>query len=192
MADNVRVKSKVILLGDGAVGKTSLIRRYVLDQFKDEYIQTIGTKVTKKEIKITALNHQIVDTTMMIWDIMGQREYYKQHILQFNRYRPQTKYYMGTKGAIVVCDITRKTTLQNLPLWVNSIFEEVGPIPLIFLANKADLKDNYQFTLEDLAQFARQYNSPAFITSAKSSENVDVAFYKLGESMVNEVLKQEM
>jgi small GTP-binding protein len=192
MSDNFRVKSKVILLGDGAVGKTSLIRRYVLDQFKDEYIQTIGTKVTKKEIKITAFNHRIVDTTMMIWDIMGQREYYKQHILQFNRYRPQTKYYMGTKGAIVVCDITRKTTIQNLPLWVNSIFEEVGPIPLIFLANKADLKEGHQFTLEDLAQFARQYNSPAFLTSAKSSENVDVAFYKLGESMVNEVMKQEM
>ena len=153
MPENIRVKSKVILLGDGAVGKTSLIRRYVLDQFKDEYIQTIGTKVTKKEIKITASSHAIVDTTMMIWDIMGQREYYREHIKQFDKYRPQTKYYLGTKGAIVVSDLTRRSTLQNLPLWVNSIFEAVGPVPLVFLANKGDLTDNSQYTLEDLASF---------------------------------------
>ena len=189
MPDNIRVKSKVILLGDGAVGKTSLIRRYVLDQFRDEYIQTIGTKVTKKEIKITAANHQIVDTTMMIWDIMGQRDYYRNHIMQFDRYRPQTKYYLGSKGAMVVCDITRRATLQNLPLWVNSIFEAVGPVPLVFLANKSDVEDGGQYTLEDLAQFSKQWDSPAFLTSAKSGENVDIAFYKLSERMVNNVLK---
>ena len=189
MTENIRVKSKVILLGDGAVGKTSLIRRYVLDQFRDEYIQTIGTKVTKKEIKVTAANHQIIDTTMMIWDIMGQRDYYKEHILQFNKYRPQTKYYLGSRGAMIICDVTRKTTLQNLPLWVNSIFEEVGPVPLVFLANKSDLTDQHQYTVEDLASFARQHNSPTFLTSAKTGENVDIAFYKLGESMVNAILK---
>ena len=189
MRANTKIKGKIVLLGDGAVGKTSLIRRYVLDYFKDEYIQTIGTKVTKKEIQVTARDNQIVDATLMIWDIMGQRDYYRKHIRQFDKYQPQTKFYLGAKGALVVSDISRKTTLESLPLWVDSIFETEGEVPLIFLANKSDLLDEYEYSFEDLGAFARQYNAPAFLTSAKTGENVDVAFYKLGEAMINNVLR---
>ena len=61
---------KVCLLGDGSVGKTSLIRKYVLDKFNDDYIMTIGTKITKKEIPVKEKNTNAV---LMIWDILGQK-----------------------------------------------------------------------------------------------------------------------
>ncbi|HKZ63149.1 MAG TPA: GTP-binding protein, partial [Thermoplasmata archaeon] len=68
------IKSKVILLGDGSVGKTSLIRRYVTDQFSDSYLTTVGTKVTKKDA-IVRIEGRQVPMIMTIWDVLGQKGY---------------------------------------------------------------------------------------------------------------------
>src|SRR5438093_958600 len=68
------IKRKILLLGDGAVGKTSLIRRFVVDKFSDEYITTIGTKVTKKDLRIESPG-KATDMTFMIWDVLGQKGY---------------------------------------------------------------------------------------------------------------------
>ena len=73
MGERIRVKGKVCLLGDIAVGKTSLIRRFVLDQFDDKYISTVGTKVTKKKMDFEFPEANCsVEVTLLIWDIMGQ------------------------------------------------------------------------------------------------------------------------
>jgi small GTP-binding protein len=186
--EKIRIKSKVILLGDGAVGKTSLIRRYVLDQFKDDYIQTIGTKVTKKDVSFQGPNEQIVELTFMIWDIMGQKEFYREHISQFSRYKPQQKYYLGARGAFIVCDMTNSSSIENLPLWIQSITEEVGTVPLIFLANKCDLADQIKVDYSKVEAIANHYKSPHLKTSAKTGQNVEKAFEMLGRLMVNDAI----
>ena len=85
-------KVKVCLVGEKAVGKTSLIRRYVLNMFDDGYITTIGTKVSKKEVMV----NDTIKVTMLIWDILGQDEFQFLH----------ATYYQGSAGALIVCDGT--------------------------------------------------------------------------------------
>jgi len=184
--EKIRIKSKVILLGDGAVGKTSLIRRFVLDQFRDDYIQTIGTKVTKKDITMNEPNGQIVDFTFMILDIMGQKEFYLEHISQFSKYKPQQKYYLGARGALVVCDLTNSSSLDNLALWIQSITEEVGKVPLIFLANKYDMTDQIKVEISKVGAIATHYGAPHLLTSAKTGLNVEKAFETLGRLMYDD------
>ncbi|MDG6221373.1 MAG: ADP-ribosylation factor-like protein, partial [Candidatus Thermoplasmatota archaeon] len=96
-------KRKFCLLGEGAVGKTSLIRRFVTDQFDDRYITTIGTKVTKKSLDLPP-GSGADRVEMMIWDIMGQQGY---------RTMLQESYFSGAAGALAICDVTRKDTLDT-------------------------------------------------------------------------------
>jgi len=160
-------KKKICLLGDPAVGKTSLIGRYVLDMFDDKYLSTIGTKVTKKNVLIEDEKKGLrIDLALMIWDIVGQKEYKKLHQM----------YYQNASGAIAVCDLTRRETLASLESWVESIFEVNGPIPIVFLGNKADLQEKITITQDDLQKIADKYNTKSFITSAKTGLNVENAF----------------
>src|SRR5438128_10845183 len=97
------VKRKILLLGDGAVGKTSLIRRFVVDKFSDDYIPTIGTKVTKKDLRIESPG-RATDMSFMIWDGLGQK-----------RYRGiQQSSFQGAKAALLVSDLTRPEPAESL------------------------------------------------------------------------------
>src|SRR3972149_9514351 len=95
-------KKKGVLLGDSAVGKPSLIKRFVLDAFEDSYVATVGSKVTKKELAIPRPD-KTVNLTMMIWDLLGQEGYTSFHTWTFQ----------GVYGAILVADLTRRETLDN-------------------------------------------------------------------------------
>ena len=175
-----RVQRKVCLLGDGAVGKTSLIRKYVLDKFDDKYLPTIGTKVSRKEVVIPFQKEEIViDLTMIIWDIVGQKAYQKLRHM----------YYQGANGALVVCDITRKETLESTVEWTKSLFEVAKPVPVLFLANKSDLIHKAEFKPPELEEIAAKFKAPYFYSSAKSGANVNRAFYRLGELMVYPIIK---
>jgi len=186
MSDKIRVKGKICLLGDLAVGKTSLIRRYVLDTFDDKYITTIGTKVTKKRLIIEVPDKQKeVDLTLLIWDIMGQyQERLPTTISQFDRYVPQQNYFYNAKGAIIVCDLTRKSTFKNIKIWTSSLFEITGTIPIIVVGNKVDLEDKYEIEKEDIETLSMDYNAISFLTSAKTGQNVEKMFYNLGELLI--------
>ncbi len=190
MTDKVRVKGKICLLGDLAVGKTSLIRRYVLDTFDDKYITTIGTKVTKKRLNIEVPDKQKeVDLTLLIWDIMGQyQERLPNTISQFDRYVPQQNYFFNAKGAIVVCDLTRKSTYKSVKVWASSLFEITGEIPVIIVGNKVDLEDKHEITKEEIIDLAKEYNGQSFLTSAKTGQNVEKMFYTLGEQLVKSAI----
>jgi small GTP-binding protein len=175
-----RFQRKICLLGDGAVGKTSLIRKYVLDKFDDKYLPTIGTKVSRKEIVLPFQKEKIVvDLTLIIWDIVGQKAYQKLRQM----------YYQGANGAIVVCDVTRKESLESLREWTNSLFEVANPVPVLFLANKSDMIHKAEFKPEDLEEIAAEYKSPYFYTSAKSGANVNRAFHRLGELMIFPIIR---
>jgi len=175
------IKKKIILLGDSAVGKTSLIRKYVFDQFQDSYISTIGTKATMKELKIPQEKEDI-DLTLMIWDIVGSEGYHAVH----------TRNFVGADGAILVADLTREDTLRNLErYWIPSLFSVVENVPLVFACNKSDLKGQFEFSLEDLTDVATKYNAEFkdilpknlitdYETSAKTGSNVELLFESLG------------
>ena len=173
-------KKSILLLGDGAVGKTSLIRRFVMDQFSDDYITTIGAKVSKKEMTVKK-NGEAVDLKMMIWDIIGQKGYRSTQALSFG----------GIEGAILVCDITRKETLASLDeYWMPSLFSIEADIPVLFMANKCDLKDQAQFGENELKEMADKYDfltiDPAYLeTSAKTGVGVQDAFEQLGEKIIS-------
>ena len=166
-----KIKRKVLMLGDGAVGKTSLIRKYVMDKFDDKYITTIGTKVTKKVLELKAQNTEL---TLMIWDVLGQKGYAS----------IQSSSYKGSEGALVVCDLTRKETLKSLDeYWYPNLSQVAGKVPIIVVGNKCDLTDQFQVLEEDLKAFAAKYNAPYFRCSARTGENVEDAFGALGESV---------
>jgi len=100
------LKSKICLLGEKAVGKTSLVRRYVLNMFDDHYITTIGTKVSKKEVRVfQPEKDRVVDVDMTIWDIMGEKGF---------RELLREAYFYGANGILAVCDSTRRRTLDDL------------------------------------------------------------------------------
>lgn len=174
------VKVKVCLVGDSGVGKTSLIRRYVNDMFDDKYIATIGTKVTKKEITIKQPKKNLdVKMDMMIWDIMGQKGF-KQLL--------QEAYFYGAKGVIAISDITRKDTLEDLTEWLESVHEVAGKVPAVFLANKCDLEEQAQFDTKDLDKTASEYTTlPSYLTSAKTGQNVQLAFQTLAEKIIEQI-----
>lgn len=172
------LKAKICLVGEAAVGKTSLIRRYVLDQFEDKYITTLGAKVSKKELEFDVPeSNMTVRTVMVIWDIMGEKTF-----------RDLTKeaFFHGTKGVLAVCDLTRYNTLRELDDWVESVFGVVGEIPVIYAVNKVDLKDEVMvmYGESELDQATRAFNADYFYTSAKTGENVELVFEKLGERIL--------
>ncbi|MCK4718716.1 MAG: GTP-binding protein [Thermoplasmata archaeon] len=170
--DTIRIIKKICMLGDPAVGKTSLVQRYVLDEFSERYATTTGTRIMKKDVTLQ-LEGRILEITLMIHDIVGQKGYEELHRM----------YFQGTEGALVVTDLTRSDTLDNVDGWVSLLFDVTGEIPMILVANKSDLADERQCNQEELRRTADMYNADWTITSAKTSENVDRAFETLCRRM---------
>ncbi len=172
-----RVKCKVCLVGEAAVGKTSLIRRYVQDEFDDRYISTLGAKVSKKELLFPRAGADPVQLDITIWDIMGEKGF---------RDLVREAFFSGVKGILAVCDITRYSTLKELDDWVESVFKVVGEVPVIYAVNKVDLRDEVirLFGERELEQSTRAFDAPYFYTSAKTGEHVEEVFLKLGGSIL--------
>ncbi len=176
-----RMKMKVCLVGEAAVGKTSLIRRFVHDDFDDKYIQTLGTKVSKKEIALTVPKHGEFIVDMTVWDIMGQKGF---------RELLKEAYFYGAKGIIAGCDLTRKATLDDLDDWIEGVYSVTGRVPIEIFANKADLEKKQELTREEVEQFSKAYDSPYHFTSAKTGDNVEEAFRDLAARIVSERLAE--
>jgi small GTP-binding protein len=168
-----RVKKKIVLLGDPAVGKTSLIRRFVLNTFDEKYVSTIGARVSKKEVVVPTLMYK-VRMDMMIWDLIGSKESTRLHEM----------YYRGADGAIVVADITRLSTIENISMWVSSFRHAMGSKDVLMVYNKMDLEGYWTLDETGMETLAAKHNTLYYKTSAMSGDNVDIAFYKLAELML--------
>lgn len=167
---------KICLVGDAAVGKTSLIRQYVHQTFTEKYLQTMGTQVTKKEIGIAhPLTGDQVHIDMVLWDIIGQKDFRK--LLQ-------EAYFQGAKGILGVCDLTREYTLEGLGDWAQNVRNIAGNVPLLTLGNKNDLQDDIRIGEGDITEFAGGRNASYFLTSAKTGENVEDAFTIIAEEVL--------
>ncbi len=163
--------NKIVLIGDARVGKTSLVRRFVSNMFDPSYKITLGTTIMKKEVDYLTYN-----VTLAIWDIGGQ-EVFRQI---------RSKYFFGSKGALAVCDTTNTESFKNLPSWVESFKKEVGDKPIIFLANKCDLK-NQQVTEDDMKKLVKDLSKTEFLfTSAKDGTNTEKAFLNLTRLMIED------
>ncbi len=182
MTEMKHLKSKICLLGEKAVGKTSLIRRYVLNMFDDHYITTIGTKVSKKEVRVfQPEKDRVVDVDMTVWDIMGEKGF---------RELLKEAYFYGANGVLAVCDITRRRTLDELDDWIDGVEAVVGKVPILIAVNKADLSTEAQFTERDVDQVAKAFQAAYVMTSAKTGVNVEEAFRKLGAVVAEDQLRR--
>ena len=171
------MKAKVCLVGESAVGKTSMVRRFVLDEFHDRYVTTLGAKVSKKELALDLPDDRRVQMDMTVWDIMGEKGF---------RDLLRDAYFQGARGVLAVCDLTRYSTLRELDEWVTSVFKVVREIPVVFAVNKHDLADEVLILYgeKEIAASARAFDAPWMYTSAKTGENVEAAFRALGEKVV--------
>ncbi|MCK5039299.1 MAG: GTP-binding protein [Thermoplasmata archaeon] len=168
-----KLMKKICLLGDGAVGKTSLIKKFVFDSFDDKYIKTFGTKVTKKLVTLNQQGEEY-NLTFLIWDILGQRVHNNLH----------STYYKGAAGAFIVCDVTRKETMDNLEDWIG-VFRGVNPsAPLVLLGNKSDLLPDRGAADAQIKAVADKFNVPYHLTSAKTGDDVEESFDELGTGVV--------
>jgi len=155
------VQKKVCLLGDFAVGKTSLVRRFVEGRFDDKYLSTIGVKVSRKSLEREA--HQL---NFLIWDLVGGNEFT----------RAEAGYLLGAAGALVVCDLTRPDTLEAMKRYTNQIRTVSPAVSLVFLGNKIDLGEERAIPDDVLTAVSTELNAPFLCTSAKTGENVEAAF----------------
>ncbi|MHA1651869.1 MAG: Rab family GTPase [Candidatus Helarchaeota archaeon] len=152
---------KLCVVGDPSVGKTSLIRRYADRKFDESYLPTIGADFTIKKINLDESN--II--TLTIWDMGGHE--------RFDRIR--NHYYIGANAAFIVFDLSRRETFNHVKDWLNDIKSHCGEIPILIIANKADLP-NKAISKEEIEKDFSNKNCQIFLTSAKTGENVDTIF----------------
>src|SRR5882762_626547 len=178
MPEMQRIKTKVCLVGEAAVGKTSLIRRFVQDDFDDRYITTLGAKVSKREIVFDMPDRKQIQMDITIWDSMGEKGF---------RDLLKEAFFHGARGVLAVCDITRYSTLKELDDWVQSVFNVVGEIPVVYAVNKVDLKDEVMILYGDkeIDQSRRAFDASYFYTSAKTGERVEDTFRALGNAILS-------
>src|SRR2546425_5849825 len=169
-----RIKRKILLLGDGEVGKTSLVRRFVVDKFSDDYITTIGTKVTKKDLRIESPARS-TDLTFMIWDVLGQKGYRG----------IQDSSFQGAKGALLIYDVTRPETADSLQdYWIPHLLTVTDPIPVVVVGNKVDLAPTRRQAQEALDELKEELGVSGFLSSAKTGLNVEAGFLALAKAVM--------
>ncbi len=168
------VKLKICLVGEEAVGKTSLIRRFVSGLFDESYIRTLGAVVSKKTVELPDDGGSPVHVDMVILDIMGKRTFMQLF---------KDAYFSGARGILAVFDLTRKASLQGLIPWINGVRETVGPIPVVVLANKVDRAERIEVREEDIEAVLGPMGLTAVKTSAKTGENVEDVFIGLAKSI---------
>ena len=160
---------KLVILGDPAVGKTSLINKFVDASFMEDYHPTLGVNIVIKDIHLENVSGI---TRLIIWDIAGQDQYELTRNL----------FFQGSVGAFLAYDKTRLSTFDSIrPKWFKE-FKEYGikDAPFIIIANKLDLHESHQVSLEKGLELSKELGALDFIeTSAKSGENVENAFQRL-------------
>ena len=161
---------KIIIIGEPAVGKTSLVKKFVSGQFTKDYRSSIGTNIYIKKI---VLDNK-VRTTLQLWDIAGQERWINM----------RHAYYAGTKGVLIVGDLTRKNTFDQIEkFWVPDIKEYCSSAPITLLANKHDLVSKLDD--QEISSLGKRVNSiSTFYTSAKTGENVELAFKVISEQAI--------
>jgi small GTP-binding protein len=162
------MQKKICLLGGFAVGKTSLVSRFVHSMFSDKYLTTVGVKIDKKSVDV---DHQQVD--LVIWDIYGEDDFQKVRL----------SYLRGAAGYLLVVDGTRRATLFTALALQASAEQTIGRVPFIMVVNKSDLTNRWEIE-DDLLEQCSRRGWPVIRTSAKTGDDVENAFANLARAML--------
>lgn len=179
VGNNKEVKHvlKILLLGDGAVGKTSLILRFIENKFKEEYSVSLGVDFLTKKIVFIDDDDITRSVNLQVWDIAGQARHVSYSHL----------YLRGALGALYVFDLTRRSTLDQIQnRWQIQALKASPKHVGILIGNKADLERNRVLSKNQLKQIAASMHVIDLIeTSAKTGENVNEAFQRLTTEILN-------
>jgi small GTP-binding protein len=162
------IQKKICMLGSYAVGKTSLVARFVKSIFSDKYLTTVGVKIDKK---IVSLDGE--DVMLVLWDLAGEDEFIQVRM----------SYLRGSSGYLLIADGCRRSTLDKAMELQQRAEDEMGSAPFILLVNKADLKSEWEINEADLDALS-QKGWLVLETSAKTGANVEEAFLSISEKMV--------
>jgi small GTP-binding protein len=162
------LQKKICMLGSFAVGKTSLVRRYVESIYSDAYHTTVGVKIDKKTVHLGPQ-----EVTLVLWDLYGEDEFQKM----------RWSYVRGAAGFLLVADGTRRLTIDKAQSLEEGVRQAVGTLPFVFILNKADLAPSWEIDAALEGQLASK-GWDVMRASAKTGENVEAAFQKLTEKML--------
>lgn len=174
MEEKTEYSLKVILIGDGGTGKTSLVNQFVHRKFSSIYKTTIGVDITPYEITVKETGENV---RFVLWDMSGQTH--------FEKFR--SRFYTGSSGALIVYDLTNVKSYRNLVQWIKECHNSCNKtIPITLVGNKADLDE-----LQILHAKPPIPEYPTIITSAKNNWNVEKAFFSLFESILGQDLEKK-
>jgi hypothetical protein len=159
------------MIGASGVGKTSLVKRFVQGKFSEKYLSTVGVKIDNKTVDVGG---QRVD--MMVWDLEG--------IDQFSDVR--YTYARGASGLLVVVDGERRRTLDDALRAVSFLNGTLGPLPMVFVVNKADLEDQWEIHENDIDAL-RAGGHIVIRGSAKTGLGVNDAFQEIARLIVERI-----
>ncbi len=162
------IRKKICMLGAFAVGKTSLVARYVEGVFSERYLTTVGVKIDKKEVDLDG-----TPVGLVLWDLHGEDEFQK----------VRESYLRGSSGLLLVADGTRRATVEQAVALHEMARRALGDVPAILLLNKVDLEDDWEVT-EDFLRAIADPRRPLIRTSAKTGAGVEEAFLTLTRLIV--------
>jgi small GTP-binding protein len=165
-------KLKILLCGPAAVGKTSLIHRFIKSKFATDYKLTVGVDILTKEVEYEPGK----TATLSIWDIGGQERF------SFIR----TTFYKGASGVLLVFDLSRAETWGLIKNWRDEVTQFAGNVPFVLIGNKVDLIPEIGEVIDrdECRRYAEEENSVYIEASAKSGVNVDESFTKLTQLII--------
>ena len=173
-------KCQLLIVGDAAVGKSSILRRFAQNTFNQEYLSTLGIDYFTKDIKI---NNKVIH--VKIWDTAGEE-----------RYRSLTQSFLKNgEGILIVFALNNKTSFDSLKFWMDSIQNildsQEREIPAIILGNKLDLENGREVDKEEAKEFAKNKNCQYFEVSAKTGEGIDESIKYLIQRVVEVIDKNK-
>ena len=168
---------KILILGNAAVGKTSLINRFCEGAFQEDYKPTLGANIVRKDVDIQG-SSSIVKVRLILWDLAGQEKYSV----------VRSMYFSGVEGALLIYDLTRYNTFDSISSkWMKDFKKYVRKESVfILIGNKSDLNDKRVVPTERGKELAKEIRASHFIeTSAKLGENIEEAFLTLVKQILN-------
>jgi len=167
---------KVIVVGDGGVGKTALSLRCTTKVFVENYKVTIGV-----DFRIKRLTIDNIQSKLHIWDTGGQE--------RFTNIR--SHYFQGARGALIVYDITSERSFWNIKKWFQEVKKHREDIPMILIGNKLDLEQLRMISSDEGETMAKEIGSQFFEASAKTGENVEFIFRTLNSMLIERAQKKK-